>query len=191
MPPEVVELTSEQTIERPFPDEPIPTKTDILPYSFPGPNSKPHRTRSLTQLIDAAETVYQCLMGSLLLPQERAALVRALCDVDKRIRAWKGLPEPGQLRPDLPPMKGAKLRRAKAGQVLDISDVAQLMVETREAAGNQAQQVSDAGQQEVNATASETRETPTAHATPTPAKKRNPFEKLKRERAAQTKPTKE
>jgi len=54
-------------------------------------------------------------MTEKLKPLERAGLARALCDVDKRIRAWKGLPEPGQLRPDVLPMK-----RGKVGKVIEI-----------------------------------------------------------------------
>ena len=89
--------------------------TDVQPYRFPGPNSKPARTRSLTQLIDASEVLYQRIMTSALDPVELSSLARALCDVDKRIRAWKGLPEPGQLRPDCLPGK-----RAKKGKFIEL-----------------------------------------------------------------------
>jgi len=89
--------------------------TDVQPYRFPGPNSKPARTRSLTQLIDASEVLYQRIMTTALDPVELSSLARALCDVDKRIRAWKGLPEPGQLRPDCLPGK-----RAKKGKFIEL-----------------------------------------------------------------------
>jgi outer membrane biosynthesis protein TonB len=49
-------------------------------------------------------------------PVERAALARALCDVDKRIRAWKGLADPSPFCPDGVPMKRVKIR---AGRTID------------------------------------------------------------------------
>jgi len=90
-------------------------RTEVECYKFPSPTSRPARTRSLTQLIDTAEVLYQRIMTSALDPVELSSLARALCDVDKRIRAWKGLPEPGQLRPDCLPGK-----RAKKGKFIEL-----------------------------------------------------------------------
>ncbi len=94
------------------------TKTEVLAYSYPSPDSHNKRTRNLIQLVDASEVIYQRIMNHELEAVELSSLARALCDVDKRIRAWKGLPEPGQLRPDSDPVRG--LRKGKL-RVLDLA----------------------------------------------------------------------
>lgn len=52
-------------------------------------------------------------------PADHAALARAFCLIDERIRIRKGIPLPGQLRPDLVPGKRGKregiIDLAKAG----------------------------------------------------------------------------
>jgi hypothetical protein len=81
------------------------------------PKTRPTATTSYFQLVATSKSIFAALMSDKLKAGERAALARALCEVDKRIRAWKGLPEPGQLRHESDPVKGAKKLR---GKVLEI-----------------------------------------------------------------------
>ena len=53
-------------------------------------------------------------------PAVRATLARSWCLVQECIRVMRGIPLPGQLRPDLPPMKGLKGKRGKGSPVLDL-----------------------------------------------------------------------
>ena len=91
-------------------------QTEVQCYSFPSPKSRPARTRSLTQLVDVSEVLYQRIMLHPLEAVELSSLARALCDVDKRIRAWKGLPEPGHLMPGIEHAK-----RGKRGRVIELA----------------------------------------------------------------------
>jgi hypothetical protein len=96
---------------------------------------------------------------------ERAALARALCDVDKRIRAWKGLPDPAPLRVgELAMVKRAK--RGKGAPLVDLPAAAQSFMESAAAKGEQLDD--DAQPPVVNASESK------APKTPTPATKRRP-----------------
>ncbi len=90
----------------------------IPPESFikRSPKTRPMASTCYSQLLATSRSIFHDLMNAELRPVERAALARALCDVDKRIRAWKGLPEPGQLRPDSLPGK-----RARKGKLIELA----------------------------------------------------------------------
>ncbi len=94
----------------------LPDPPEFLPHR--GENTRPTTTTAYSQLVATSKSIFHSLMHDELRPVDRAALARALCDVDKRIRAWKGLPEPGQLRPDSDPVRGLKKGKLR---VLDLA----------------------------------------------------------------------
>jgi hypothetical protein len=89
----------------------------LIPFSN---TARPARARGLTQLLDLQETCYFRAMQLKTDHEDFAALARAFCLLEERIRIRRGIPLPGQLRPDLPPMKGLKGKRGKGSPVLDL-----------------------------------------------------------------------
>jgi hypothetical protein len=95
-------------------------------------------------------------------PAVRATLARSWCLVQECIRIMRGIPLPGQLRPDLQPMKGARVKRGKGSPMLDLPAAAQSFMESAAAKGEQLDD--DAQAPEVNASESKTPKPPTTAA---------------------------
>lgn len=80
----------------------------------------------MTQLLELAAITHARMLNEKISPIEHAALARAFCLIDERIRIRKGIPLPGQLKPDELPKKWLKLKRAgkliETGDALDPDD---------------------------------------------------------------------
>lgn len=75
------------------------------------PDQRLHRATALTQLLDVAAVTYQMLMTKKHKAVDHAALARAFCLIDERIRIRRGIPLPGQFQPSLDPVLNAKRGR--------------------------------------------------------------------------------
>jgi hypothetical protein len=94
------------------------------------------RPKGMTQLLDLQESCYQRAMKAKTSHEDFAGLARAFCLLEERIRIRRGIPLPGQLRPDLDreQIKRAMKRARARGSVIELMDDANgaAMLETEE-----------------------------------------------------------
>ncbi len=84
------------------------------------PRIKPGRRGALAQLLELQRMVFEAATHRDTTPLALAALVRAYCLLEERKRILRGIPLPGQLRPDLDPVQLQRALRRHRARALDL-----------------------------------------------------------------------
>lgn len=99
-------------------------EVDSLPELLPvlSPKTRPIRSKAMTELLNIQTLLLERMMDPETEDGDVASLARSYCLVEERKRILRGVPLPGQLRPDLDPLQLAKaIKRSRSRKPIELA----------------------------------------------------------------------